>query len=350
MVTIDHMRHLSNILAGFDIRGRCVNYEQHRHLAFYDVELEPGTTVAKLERRTREIALALKTKTAPIVKVISEKGIVRLHVATSDADTINLIDMFRSETFPYGMTLPFLLGENDEGKKLWTDFALHPHTLVAGGTGSGKSVFLHTLIANASVLNAVGYRDIEVYLADPKKVEFSAYKDPRINSLVREIAEDYNSTLAMLEYIQAEMEARYSAMAKLGVQNISECRGAFSYMMVIIDETADLMLYDKKKREFENIVIKLAQKARAAGIHIVLATQRPSRDILTGTIKANFPARIACKVSSRVDSQVILDSVGAEHLLGRGDAIIRNHANDSERFQVAYSDPKSIIANYAKFT
>lgn len=348
MVIIDHMMNLDSILSGFDIKGRCVNYEQHRHLAFYDVALDPGTTVSKLERRTREIALALKTKTSPIVKVISEKGVVRLHVAISNAETINLLDMFRHETFPYNMNLPFLLGEDDEGKKLWTDFSLHPHTLVAGGTGSGKSVFLHTLISNAAVLKAAGYRDIEIYLSDPKRVEFSAYKDSRINSLVREIAEDYNGTLAMLEYIQAEMEARYSAMAKLGVQNISECRGVFSYMMVIIDETADLMLYDRKRREFENIVIKLAQKARAAGIHIVLATQRPSRDILTGTIKANFPARIACKVSSRVDSQVILDSVGAEHLLGRGDAIIRNHDNDSARFQVAYSDPKTIIANYAK--
>ena len=152
----------------------------------------------------------------------------------------------------------------------------------------------------------------------------------------------------MLEYLHRQMEDRYELLARHGVQQLAEKPGLFPQLLVVIDEVADLMLQDKTTRtkRFESLVVSLAQKCRAAGIYLVLATQRPSTDVLTGLIKANFPARISCKVATRVDSQVILDSPGAECLLGRGDAILQSPVNDRIRFQVAYTEAKNTVRDY----
>lgn len=337
---MEQKEHLDNVLAALDIDGKCVHHSEHRHMAFYDVALNPGATMNRLERRTREIALGIRSKTTPLVKLLSKEGVVRLQVATSEADTLPLSVIFTPGEVPEDYFVPILLGESDEGKKLWIDLSKHPHTLIAGGTGSGKSILLHTIISNIARLNYFGLRNIELYLCDPKNVEFNAYDGV---DFVVDSANTYEGVLGVLENLNDEMEARYAMMAEQGINNIQECPW-MNTCVLIIDEVADLMLQDHKSKSkaLETMLVKLAQKSRAAGIFIILATQRPSVDVLTGLIKANFPARISCKVATRIDSQVILDTPGAECLLGRGDAVLQSPVIDRARFQVAYTDPKDI--------
>lgn len=337
------MDQINSILNGLKIKGQCVDHNQHRHLATYDIQLEPGTMVSRIERRTREIALGIRSVTPPIVKLMPKSGLVRLHVAMDQASPLPLSGLF--EEVPESMLLPVVLGETDEGKRLWVDLSEHPHTLVAGTTGSGKSVFLRTILANLAHLQSTGARDIEVYLVDPKVVEFNSYE--KLNKLIASVTYTYDKTLSMLKILRRKMEARYKAMAQYGIQSIREMPHLFPQTVIIIDEVADLMLQDKKTHEFETGIVKLAQKARAAGIYLVLATQRPSKDVLTGLIKANFPARVCCKVSSRVDSQVVLDSPGAESLLGRGDAILQSPIYDRVRFQAAFCEPEFVVDRYS---
>lgn len=335
---------LNSALADFKIAGSCVGYKQHRHLAFYDVSLDSGATVRRIETRTREIALRLKTQTAPIVQVLPKSGVVRLRVALREAEPLPFHDIYDVADAPADYQLPVLLGESDEGVRLWVDLARHPHTLVAGATGSGKSVFLSTLIANMAALNASGKKKVLLFLADPKRVEFNRFAKG-LGKLVGHTAYDYHSTISMLEYVHGIMESRYSVMSALNATSVEQVKG-FDPIVVMIDEVADLMVQDKKAGVFQNLVVKLAQKCRAAGIYLVMATQRPSTDVLTGLIKANFPARISFKVGQRVDSQVILDSPGAEALLGRGDAILQSPIFDRVRFQSMYIEAREIINRY----
>ena len=326
---------LNKVFEGLKINATCVSAYNHRHFSFYDVELGPGCMVSRLRHFSSEIALGLKSKSIPIVKTITEKGIVRLQVVSSTPQLLEFEKIYNIDDKPEGM-LQFLLGETNEGKLLWTDMAKNPHMLVAGTTGSGKSVFLHTLIANA-------LRDETCYLhlVDPKGVEFIAYKN-----IVETFDVTYEDTVKTLSSLVEEMESRYKQLAMYGLSSVeNRYGGVFGYKLVIIDEVADLMLADKSK-QFETLLIKLAQKCRAVGIYLVLATQRPSVDVLTGTIKANFPARVACKVSSRVDSNVILDTPGAEHLVGRGDAILKNNEHDYIRYQVAKANPVESVLTY----
>jgi S-DNA-T family DNA segregation ATPase FtsK/SpoIIIE len=333
---------MNHALEEVGIRGECVSAKSHNHLSFYDVKLGKSL-ISRIESRARDIGTKIKSKTTPIVKVMPEKGIVRLQVATKDAESISLLGMLSKQKVPEGMRLPFLLGEDEEGGLIWMDMAepSSPHLLVAGATGSGKSVLLHNLIANAVLLDANGIRSIETYLVDPKRVEFDAYS--RMSGGVYAIEHDYLGALTILQAMIEEMDGRYERMQEVGVRDISEMK--LPYRMVVIDEVGDLMLQDKKSGVFQELVVRLAQKGRAAGIHLVLATQRPSVDVLTGLIKANFPARIACRTASKKDSQVIMDTIGAESLLGGGDAILRNGKTDYVRFQVAYVDPNRTVHN-----
>jgi S-DNA-T family DNA segregation ATPase FtsK/SpoIIIE len=318
---------MNEVLSALHLDAKCVRAELNRHLAFFDVET---TRVRKLELFSREISMKLRSKTEPIIATIPKDGVVRFRFAMSDADIIPFEKLYNSTKAPKGI-LPFLLGESDEGKPLWVDMADNPHMLVAGSTGSGKSNLLHVLIANALKRN-----DLDLLLVDPKfGVEFSRYTNLAM------VAKDYKETIVFLESLNEEMEYRYKLMANLGICSIEQDQDIFSKKLVIIDEVADLIVEDNKKDNpdrgrFEDLLCGIAQKARACGIYMVIATQRPSIDVITGLIKANFPARLACKVSTSTDSKVILDRVGAESLLGRGDAIINNSRNSYVRFQVAY--------------
>lgn len=332
------------ILNQFKIKAKCVGVSTHRHLTFCNLNLDCGVKVRKIESCAREIGLALRSKGTPLVITDSEKGIVSIQFATRNADTLPFVDLFNlyKNSTPDGI-LPFLLGEQGNGQPLWIDMAKNPHMLIAGGTGSGKSTLLHTIIANA-----VFRKDIQLYLSDPKAgVEFSLYDK---YDCCNYLAIDYDSTLKMLEFINEEMERRYQALSRFNISSIEQNKEIFPKIMVIIDEVADLILQDQDKNNlnkgrFEHLLCLIAQKSRAAGIFMILATQRPSVDIISGRIKANFPARIACKVSSAVDSKVILDQTGAESLLGRGDAIINSANYNYTRFQVSYIEANDVIRN-----
>lgn len=337
---------MNNVLRGLGIEGTCVRAEAHRHLAFFDIKLNhKASALKKLERNTKEIALYLKTKTVPLVRLIPEEGIVRLQVALKEAEPVDLMSLYQGEYIP-DMILPFLLGEDDGGKKLWMDIVHNPHLLVCGATGSGKSVLLHTLIANALYIHALRFRNVWIYLADPKRVEFSEYLSPELNGVIMGVTSTYKEVTDQLEDLYTLMESRYVKMNSIKMRSIEEDPQRFPLVLCIIDEVADLIMQDKKGGKLQDMIVKIAQKGRAAGIFLVLATQRPSVDVITGLIKANFPGRIACKTASRTDSEVVLDRPGAETLLGRGDAVLQNMKYDSVRFQVAYTTPVESIRNY----
>jgi len=283
------------------------------------------------------------SKTIPSVKIIPEKGIVRLQVAMTAAKSRNLEDLYRNLNIPSDrdMMLPLTLGMTDEGKRLTLDFANNPHTLIAGATSSGKSVLEHNIISNIMYLNEYGVRDIQLYLVDPKQVEFAPYSDDIFKKHVAKVISSYDETIRLMRDLEEEMEARYTELKRLGYVKLSQCPSRFSQIVVVIDEVADIMLQDKGIKLFEKSVARLAAKARAAGIHLIMTTQRPSADVITGLIKSNFPARIACKTASPTDSRVIMDATGAENLMGRGDALLKNMDMDNVRFQVAFSDPKT---------
>jgi S-DNA-T family DNA segregation ATPase FtsK/SpoIIIE len=337
---------MNDVLQGLKIDGSCVHAETHRHLAYFDIALERKPSVLrKLENSAKDIALHIKSKTVPIIKLIPELGIVRLQVALKEAKPMSLLNLYSGEQIP-NMVFPLLLGEDDAGKKLWMDMVNNPHLLIAGGTGSGKSTLLHALIANSMFLNIFSIRNVAVYLADPKRVEFTEYRNPELNNVIKKVVSTYIETIEMLENIEKIMDNRYNEMHKSHMRSIEENPDRFSLILCIIDEVADLMMQDKRNGKLQNLIIKIAQKGRAAGIFLVLATQRPSVDIITGLIKANFPGRIACKTASRKDSEIILDHPGAETLLGRGDAVLKNMKYDGVRFQAAYITPQEIINTY----
>lgn len=338
---------MNEVLSGLGIDGTCVRAEQHRHLAFFDIELSrKSSALKKLRNSAQEIALHLRTKTVPIMRLVPEKGVVRLQVALEEAKPVGLMDLYKGEWLPDKMVLPLLLGEDDEGKKLWIDMNHNPHLLIAGSTGSGKSVLLHTIVANALYIHALRLRNVWVYLADPKRVEFTEYLNPKLKGVVMGVTSSYEDVLEQIQDLHGLMEKRYTQMNNLRMRSIEEDPQKFPIVLMVIDEVADLIMQDKKNGKFQDALVKLAQKGRAAGIFLVLATQRPSVDIVTGLIKANFPGRIACKTASRKDSEVVLDRPGAETLLGRGDAVLQNMKHDSVRFQVAYTTPLEIIHNY----
>ncbi len=328
---------LNKVFSSFKIKAKCIDANSHRHFAYFDVKLMPGCRINKIMSFSQEMAIEMRTSTAFSVKPIPEKGIVRLQTTIGKPETINLSDLYRQNPKPEGL-IPFLIGETDEGKPLWVEMSKNPHLLIAGSTGSGKSVLLHNIIANASFVN-----DVDLFLVDTKKVEFNIYRSSSFSRFVKCVAQDFSSAIQVLKYLNRKMDDRYDAMCNYGISSIEQRPNLFKKIVLIVDEVSDLILYDKKNKEFENLVIRLAQKARAAGIYIVLATQRPSVDVITGLIKANFPARLSCKVSSKRDSMVILDTPGAESLAGRGDAILNNDIFDMVRLRVGYITPQEIL-------
>lgn len=331
---------LNEVLTSFKIKATCIDAKRHRHFGFFDIKLNPGCKVADITKLSQEISLAIQTKTIVSLKTIPELGIVRLQAVMEDSETLHFDELSKRNGSGTGV-LPMLLGETEEGEPLWMEMNKNPHVLVAGCTGAGKSVILHLMIANA-----VKIKNCELYLVDPKLVEFNVYDDKNFEP-IRFIARSYEQTVKCLKHLHTKMQKRYVALSKMGLNSIEEKPGVFYKTLLIVDEVSDLMIQDESG-ELEELIVALAQKARAAGIYIVLATQRPSVDVLTGLIKANFPGRISCKVSSKRDSLIILDEQGAESLAGRGDAIIKGPEFDSVRFQAAFVTPRETVKNYKK--
>jgi S-DNA-T family DNA segregation ATPase FtsK/SpoIIIE len=324
---VNYTDNFNKILNQFNIKANCVDYHSGNNYFYYDLFLSPKTKVKDIAKYSDEISLSIKSYKKPSIKLLYDKGLVRLEFASSFNRKLCLFDYFTNVDVPKG-DLVCLLGESVDGTRMWLDLSKNPHMLIAGTTGSGKSTLLHNIIANL-----FNYSNFDkLFLLDPKNIEFINYEGIRNNVSVKYT---YDDSLLVLDYLTEVMENRYNKI-RSGF-NLNE----FEYIVLIIDEFSDLILQDKYNM-FYNKLCKLSQKCRAAKISIILSTQRPSANIINGTIKANFPARISCRVMSYIDSKVILDNVGAENLIGYGDSLISDNFRHMERFQTAYTDSKEV--------
>ncbi len=322
---------MAEILLQLKINADIISIDNSGTLTKYYLKLNPGAKVSKIENCSTEIALGIKSYSKPIIKVVLEQGLVVLEVLSKPINFVGFSEL--ACDILADNNLPILLGRTHDGKDLTIDLTKMPHLLVAGTTGSGKSVLLHSMIA--SILT---FSNANLVLIDPKKVEFSHYAN--IKELLFPIITETEEAGKVLSDLISEMENRFKFMSKHRMNNISMAKGQFKYIVLVIDEFSDLNQTSKK--EFQNDLCRLAQKSRACGIHIIMATQRPSVDVVTGLIKANFPTRISCRVPTLVDSRVILGCSGAEKLLGNGDSLI-NVGSDLIRFQGAFLSQSDII-------
>lgn len=333
-------RLLRDKLATFGVEIENITVTPGPVVTLYEFTPAEGVKVSRVENLTDDIALAMKARGIRIIAPIPGKGTIGVEIPNDVAKMVRIREMFESESFKKTkMNLPLALGKTISGDVYVDDLNRMPHLLIAGATGSGKSVGVNGIIA--SLLYAKSPRDVKFVIVDPKKIELSLYKKLRKHYLIvsPEAGEEIVTTPAYavlaLKAVEIEMEKRYDKLAKAAVRsladyNVKVAQGRLRstqdeqhyhlpYIVVVIDELADLMI--TAAREIEEPICRIAQMARAVGIHLILATQRPSVDVITGVIKANFPARMAFQVATRVDSRTILDGMGAEQLLGNGDML-----------------------------
>lgn len=329
-------KRLTRALAELGVEAHVVRAVVGPRVTRYELRLGSGVKVGKVRNLQQDIAYALAATEVRILAPIPGKSAVGVEVPNTRAAVVTLGDVF--DEYPAGndWSLPVGLGKDISGRAVFFDLAEMPHLLVAGTTGAGKSVMLNGLLT--SLLLTTDPRRVKMVLVDPKRVELSQFG--RVPHLITPVVTDVKKAANALSWAVAEMERRYEVLEKHGVRSLdgyNEARAErpIPYVVVVIDELADLMMMAAAK--VEDAVIRLAQKARAVGIHLVVATQRPSVDVITGMIKANVPSRIAFAVSSQVDSRVVLDSAGAEALLGRGDMLFKPvTALRASRVQGAY--------------
>jgi S-DNA-T family DNA segregation ATPase FtsK/SpoIIIE len=310
----------------------------------YELQLAPGTKVGKVSNLKDDLAYALATTEIRILAPIPGKQAVGVEVPNLAPNIVTLGDIY--EPLPTAASpVSAWLGKDISGTSVWVDLARMPHILIAGTTGSGKSGCLNTMLC--SILLRATPDEVRMILVDPKRVELGLYES--IPHLLTPVVSSPKAAAAVLANVLTEMESRYTRMSVARARNLPELnrtltgRGeqALPYLLVVIDELADLMMVSPQ--EVEDAVIRLAQKSRAVGIHLVLATQRPSVDVITGMIKANVPSRIAFAVSSQTDSRVILDTSGAESLLGQGDMLFKPLGTSRlQRVQGAYVSDEEI--------
>lgn len=315
---------IESLLDSFGIKARVVEVNCGPAVTQYALEISLGTKLSKITSLQNDLALALAAPTGQIriEAPIPGRSMVGVEIPNKSPEFVTLRTMLMSETMKAHQKtkLPVALGLNVSGEPVVADISKMPHVLIAGATGSGKSVCMNTILA--SILFQASPDQVKFILVDPKRVELTQYND--IPHLLTPVIVEPQKAGAALKWAVTEMNQRYKLFAEVGVRNIeayNELSGfqAVPYIVIMIDELADIMLVSPK--DTEESIIKLAQMARAVGIHLVLATQRPSVDVLTGLIKANVPTRVAFNVASMVDSRVILDSSGAEKLLGKGDML-----------------------------
>lgn len=317
----DNARVLEETLASFGISVKIVNTCQGPAVTRYELEPAPGVKVSKIVNLSDDIALKLAAPGVRIEAPIPGKAAIGIEVPNKDVGSVHLREVLESDEFQKAPSrLTVALGKDIAGLPIIADLAKMPHLLVAGATGSGKSVCINTLIT--SILFRAHPDEVKFVLIDPKVVELSNYNG--VPHLLTPVVTDAKKAAAALRWAVQEMERRYASFASAGVRDISRyneitAEDKLPLIVIIIDELADLMMVAPV--DVEDAICRLAQMARAAGLHLVLATQRPSVDVITGTIKANVPSRISFAVSSQVDSRTILDMAGAEKLLGKGDML-----------------------------
>jgi len=318
----DNAEILRRKLADFEVDGRIVQVSPGPIITSYEFEPAAGVKVSQVVNLADDLALALKAASVRIVGPIPGRGTVAVEVPNDEWATVYLREIFVSAEFAESKgRLPLALGKDVNGMPVVADLTTMPHLLVAGATGSGKSVGLNAMIC--SILYKATPADVRFLMVDPKRLELSVYEG--IPHLLSPVVTDAKEAAARLRWIVGKMDERYKQLQIKQVRNIEGYNKAvppeekLPYWVVVVDELADLMMVSAG--EVQTSLVRLAQIARAVGIHLIIATQRPSVDVVTGLIKANFPTRIAFQVASKVDSRTVLDGNGAEQLLGRGDMI-----------------------------
>ena len=331
---------MEKILLDFGIEGKIKKINNGPVVSLYEFEPAPGVKVSKIINLSDDLARNTSS-TSTRVSVIPGKNTVGIEIPNDLREDVNLREIISNEKFQKkDVRLPIALGKSISGMPIIGDLTSMPHLLIAGTTGSGKSVCINTIIT--SLLYKLNPDICKFILIDPKMLELSSYEG--IPHLLSPVITDAKKATSALGWTVKEMNSRYRLMSKVGVRNIDgynfKHKLKMPYIVVVVDEMSDLMLVAGK--EIENYIQKLSQMARAAGIHIIMATQRPSVDVITGTIKANFPTRISFQVSSKIDSRTILGEQGAEQLLGKGDMLFMSSANRIIRIHGPYVSEKEI--------
>ncbi len=348
----DNITRLEQVLEDFKVPAKVNNVQVGPAVTRYELTMPRGISVNKIAQMADDIAMTLASNGSIRVEApIPGKNSVGIEVPNAQVGPVSLRELIDSEAFKQrGNPLSFVLGKDINGDIIFCNLDKMPHVLVAGSTGSGKSVCLNTMLL--SMCYKAGPEDLRLILVDPKMVEFSTYNGlPHL--LIPEVIIGKDMTINALDWSIKEMERRYALFAKNHVVNINEFNrldivknkkeSKLPFIVIVVDELADLML--EAKREIEDRIAKLAAKARAAGIHLVLATQRPSVDVITGTVKANLPSRIAFALTNYMDSKTVLDGGGAEKLLGKGDMLFKPQDKpEPRRIQGAYVSNPEIAA------
>jgi S-DNA-T family DNA segregation ATPase FtsK/SpoIIIE len=338
---------LEKTLAEFGVTAKVVEINRGPVITQYELELSVGTKVARITSLADNISLSMKSSNIRIVAPLPGKGTVGIEVPNDKSEMVVLKDILESKIYSEeDSPLKLALGKDISGVPIVLDLATMPHLLIAGATGSGKTVCINAIVS--SLLFNSSPEDLKFLMVDPKRVELMIFDG--IPHLISPVVTDPKKVAISLSWAIGEMERRYEIFADKGVRNLASYKDRMvkekgwenlPYIVIIVDELADLMAV--AQQEIEKLVQRLAQLARAAGIHMILATQRPSVNVITGVIKANFPARISFKVASKVDSRTVLDANGAEKLLGRGDMLIMEPGESSiVRGQCSYVDDNEI--------
>ena len=346
-------RILGETLANFKVKASILNACHGPAVTRYEVKPAPGVKVSKITGLADDIALNMAAS-AVRIEQIPGKAAIGIEVPNQDLESVQLREVLENPAFAAAKSrLTVGLGKDISGQAIFADLAKMPHLLVAGATGSGKSVCINTLIT--SILFKAKPTEVKFILIDPKMVELSVYND--IPHLMVPVVTDAKKAASVLNWAVQEMEKRYGLIAQAGVRNMDGYNKQFEEepekklpsIVIIIDELADLMMV--APHDVEDAICRIAQKARAAGIYLVLATQRPSVNVITGVIKANIPSRISFAVTSQIDSRTILDASGAEKLLGKGDMLFKpQEANKATRIQGAFVSDKEVelLVEYIK--
>ena len=352
---------LEKLLSEFNISARIVAAETGPVITMFELELAPGIKVSQIVNLSNDMARALGAQAIRVVAPLPGKHTIGIEVPNSEKEKVRIKDLIQiAGNRPEKMNIPLFLGKDSSGEALVADLTAMPHLLIAGTTGSGKSVCINSIIT--SILLTKRPDEVKLILVDPKMVEMAAFNN--IPHLMCPIVTETKQAEQILEWATVKMDERYSLLAEAGVKNVAgynklsleelverfkpgspeeeaKIPKKLPYIVMIVDELADLMMTSGK--EIEAYIVRLAQKSRAIGIHLVLATQRPQATVVTGLIKSNMPCRISFRVAARMDSRIVLDQNGAEALLGQGDMLfLQPGTSELIRAQGAFLDDNEV--------